>query len=726
MHFTDCGAVTSLWRYPFSSLGGEQRTALDIGPGGALGDRSHALVETSTGRTINPAEQRWQGAPRILSRLGRSGPELSFDGQTWADPDSAEARAALAALFGTLVEARPYGRGASHRYGLSPLHLVSLQALASLRRLLPQARIDERRFRPNILLDLPNTLDTLPEYALIGQEFQIGSVRLRGVQKAGRCSFTTLEQMGLPLDRSVLQTLLTAFDRDFGLYCEVVTGGTIAMGDRVLLPVPEARRVVIVGAGQAGAAAARALRDEGFDGEIALVGEETRAPYERPPLSKSMAREERSAAVLSVEEAASLNITLSLGDEVLRIDRLARRVETREGQVLGYDRLILATGGAGRRLPGIARGHGRVLGLRTAEDAEALRRQLGAARSVFVLGNGWLGLELAASLRAQGLGVTLFGRQGQVCPRALPPVVAEVVAAWQCEAGVDLRLGTEPAFFEHADHVEARLGAEVLTADLLVVAIGMVPRDGLARQAGLTCRDGVVTTEDGATEDPCVFAVGDVSRQPMAGQSLRVESWHNANEQAARAARAILGLAQPGPALPRFWSEQGGHTLHIAGLPRPEACPTLSEPGYWEFDGFAIGIDQPLRVHRFAQIRPEVAPSTAAPLPPEGARRHPLGPVELAEGAMMRLTVAPLGELVLARSGGHLHAVAERCPHSAASLAEGMISGGRITCPLHFAEFDLRDGTQHQAPRGCPKLATWTVTEAEGQAWIWVQEAPAP
>lgn len=200
MKISEIGAVTSLWRYPVSSLGGERKTSIKVGLGGIVGDRSHGVADVETGHVINPAQRQWQCAPQMLSRLGLGEtPEVSCDGINWVPGDDPSGKAALEHAFGRPVHLRPYGARqdethTTHRYKLSPVHLISLQALAALRKLLPDSHIDERRFRPNIVVDLPfGTDNPPPEYLLLGREFQIGALRLRGVQKAGRCSFTTLK-----------------------------------------------------------------------------------------------------------------------------------------------------------------------------------------------------------------------------------------------------------------------------------------------------------------------------------------------------------------------------------------------------------------------------------------------------------------------------------------------------------------------------------------------------
>lgn len=739
----EIGAVTTLWRYPVSSLGGEQMLTLRLAPAGADGDRTHALVDIETGKPIDPAKRRWQFAPRLLARVGsKPMPELSFDGCDWFRHDNDAAFERLSDAFQAIVELRPYGGTVSeglteHRYKLAPVHLLSTQALADMRRRLPESHIDERRFRPNLVVDFPHSIgQTPPEYELIGQEFRVGSVRLRGVRKAGRCSFTTLQQAGLPEDREVLKTLVSDYERDFGIYCEVLDEGLISVGDRLTLPKPAEvpNSIVIVGAGQAAASASQTLRECGFHGSIKVFGNEKLAPYERPALSKSLGYQEDAHQTchfaLPAAEAAARNIDLHLDETVVQIDRTARLVLTGSGDRYRYDRLIIATGGSARTIPKLNRGHGRIFSLRTSDDALRIQQAVRGAQSVFVLGAGWLGLELAAAARQQGKDVTLFGRHDQVCPRVLPKPVAEVVETWHREQGVRLQLACDPNFTEHSDYVEARIGSERMQADMLILAIGIVPNDNLARQAGLDCDDGILTDQNGATRDPFVFAVGDVARQDLVfgHAKVRLESWQNANDQAARAAHAVLDLPAPDADVPRFWSEQFGHTVHIAGLPDASDLPVSTSPHFWEYRDFAIGIDQPMRVHQFANRQTDgrvvsgiaAAPDEAAPIPSGSLKYELEGVVDLPEGELRPTSVEGVGDLLVTRLGNRLLAFSEQCPHASASLAEGIVDGFRVICPLHFAEFDMRDGTAHRAPAGCPKLQTFSVTMEDGKAFLWV------
>lgn len=725
-HLTMTGRVSDLWRYPVSSLAGERPDTLDLTPQGVAGDRTHGLFDVETDQAIYPAKDtRWNAAPLIHARRQGNDVQLSIDGANWYGADDPLILDRIGAILGRPVRLREYGDETRHgpagpRYKAEPIHLISRQALATLQAALPETRLNERRFRPNIVVDLPDSPDGIPEYRLIGQEFTIGGLRLRGTEPCVRCGFTSLRQPGLPEDPRVLRTLVKEFERNFGIYCEVLEPGRIAVGDPLSAVLPAARppAVVIVGAGQAGAMAARHLRQHGFQGPIRLVGDERHIPYERPPLSKSLHGDAAPVPVLTAAEAASLDIDLHLQAAAAAIDPARRMVELADGTALSYGHLILATGGLARRMPGLDRGFGRVHALRTLDDAQALGRTLGSASRVFVHGGGWIGMELAAVARQAGCQVTLFARSDRLAPRVLPPAVSAHLADLHRAQGVDLRLGTSPQFRETGDHVLCRLDGTEMTADLLVVAIGMIANDGLARRAGIACRDGVLTDACGATSDPHVLAIGDVSRQPCGDGAMRIESWQNANLQAERAALTILGrqadLGQP----LSFWSEQFGRRLQIAGLPDPSAplrdLSGTPERPFWDYGRFAVGVDCPDRISRFLRERRGRTGVPAAAPPPDVASDapvHSIPRIGLAEEAMQRVEVEGLGPILLIRLEGRLHAVDDTCPHATASLAEGFVEEGRIVCPLHFAEFDLTDGTPHNAPAGCPRLACYAVEE---------------
>ncbi|WP_395703461.1 NAD(P)/FAD-dependent oxidoreductase [Aquabacterium sp.] len=338
----------------------------------------------------------------------------------------------------------------------------------------------------------------------------------------------------------------------------------------------DTRSFVIVGAGQAGRWLALTLRAEGFAGRIVWFGEEAHAPYDRPPLSKAVLKGEVPAAQLALiapEAFAALQVDWRPGQRVTAIDRTAREVISATGERVRYDTLFLANGGHARMLPGLPP-HPRVLSLRTYEDAQAIKQQIGAAQQVLVLGGGWIGLEVAASARQQGKAVTVLEAAPRLCIRTVPACISEHLQALHAAQGVTLRLGCAVEAVDASDRGVTVLlaGGERLSGDCLVVGIGLVANDALAREAGLATANGVLTDASGRTEDPAIYAVGDVANALRPdGQRLRIESWENAQRQAVAAAKAALGLAHDpaadGP--PWFWSDQYEHNLQLLGQPLP-------------------------------------------------------------------------------------------------------------------------------------------------------------
>lgn len=732
------GTVEALWRYPVSSVCGERLQHAEFTEAGPVGDRLFGIFDAETHEIVFPSRQKhWNLAPLVSARLDHDDKlQMSLDEENWHDPDDVRFQQELGELFGRPVTVVRYGaeldgQSAKPRYQHSPIHLLSRQSIEALKRLLPESVIDERRFRPNVLVDFEGSAATSPEYGLLGKEFRIGTLRLRGTRECGRCSFTTLAQLGLPEDRSVLRALISKFEKNFGIYCDVLDKGTMETGDEVSIAIPaeQEKTVLIVGAGQAGGMAAKNLRDLGHVGPISMFGDERHTPYERPPLTKPAKTPGPDFAltkVLSGAEAVDLGVDIHLDETIVHIDRASRTIETATGAKHAFDCLILATGGSPRRLSRVSRGFNRVHTIRTANDAMALQAAIGSATRIFVVGGGWLGLEIAAMARSASIAVDLFARDARLCSRTLPAAVGDFLAEAHRANGVELHLLSEPAFVETPDGVEASLDGWRAHADLLVVAIGIHPNDHLARLSGLDTKDGILTDENGATSDPAIFAIGDVSRQRSGAfpEGIRVESWQNANEQALRAARAILGLEQLQPAIPRFWSEQYDFNLQIAGMPDASAVPLAvdgSDNPLWTFENFVIGVNRTRDVHRFAQAlasSSSVEATITHELPePQGETvRQLLGDdIQMADGEIRRISFAATGDLALVRQGDRYFAVEDRCPHAEASLSEGFVESGRIVCPLHFAEFDLVHGAVSNAPKGCPNARTFRV-EAVGSS----------
>ena len=389
--------------------------------------------------------------------------------------------------------------------------------------------------------------------------------------------------------------------------------------------------VVIIGAGQAGVQVALSLRQKGHTGGITLIGDEAHLPYQRPPLSKAYLKGEMARDSLTLRPADALvgqEIALSLGVKAIGIDRAGHLVIT-DGEPVRYDRLVLATGTRpreltlpGANLPGL-------FSLRGIEDADALAKALNAARMVVVIGGGFIGLEVAATARAKGLGVTVVEAAPRVMARAVAPVVSSWFEAMHRSMGTTVLTGTGVAAIEGTAGVEAvtLLDGTRLPADLVPVGIGAVPNAELAQAAGLPCPNGIEVDALGRTADPAIFAVGDCSLHPnpYAGGPFRLESVQNAIDQAKAVAGAILDDAAPYDAVPWFWSDQGAAKLQTTGLPiNAEAHVLRGGPDQGRFTVFhlkagriiaADSVNMPadhMAARRLVAARAVIAPETLA------------------------------------------------------------------------------------------------------------------
>ncbi|MFF4648985.1 NAD(P)/FAD-dependent oxidoreductase [Streptomyces sp. NPDC001380] len=324
-------------------------------------------------------------------------------------------------------------------------------------------------------------------------------------------------------------------------------------------------RIVIVGAGVAGAQTAAALRGHGWTGRVTLLGDEPHAPYDRPPLSKDVLLGKADSTTLDLDWAA-LDVELLTGHRALRLEGADRTVLTDAGPV-PYDRLVAATGASAAPLPG-ALGVPGVHLLRTVDDALALRAALRPGTRVVVVGAGWIGAETATAARALGCEATVVEAAAEPLAGALPAEVGRLTRAWYDAAGVDLRTGApvadvEPGAVHLADGTR-------LDADAVVVGVGARPATGWLGDSGAALGDdGAVLTDDRLrTTLPGVHAVGDCASFPSAryGARLTVQHWDNAVQAARTAAADLLGLdVPPYDPVPYFWSEQFGRTVQYAG-----------------------------------------------------------------------------------------------------------------------------------------------------------------
>ena len=321
---------------------------------------------------------------------------------------------------------------------------------------------------------------------------------------------------------------------------------------------------VIVGASLAGANAAQALRAEGYAGPVTLIGAEPDRPYERPPLSKDFLMGKTGRDKMFVHPAewySEHEVELRLGTTVTAIDPGAHQISLADGERIGYDRLLLATGAAPRRIEVPGADLDGVHYLRTVGDSERLRAAFAQAGRVVVIGAGWIGLEAAAAAREAGRDVTVLEMAELPLLRVLGREVAEVFAGLHAEHGVDLRFGVQVAEITGAGGSVAgvRLAdGTVVPADVVVVGVGAVPNTGLAEAAGIATDNGVVTDAGLRTSAPDVFAAGDVASafHPRFGRHVRVEHWDNAIHQAKAAGQAMTGRQVSYDRLPYFFTDQ--------------------------------------------------------------------------------------------------------------------------------------------------------------------------
>lgn len=338
------------------------------------------------------------------------------------------------------------------------------------------------------------------------------------------------------------------------------------------------RGFVIVGAGLAGAKAAEALREKGFDGRITLLGTEAHRPYERPPLSKEHLLGNASEEKIFVHPQtwyAEHDVDLRLETTVTALDRQAHEVVTATGERIAYDRLLLATGSSPRRLAVPGADLEGVLYLRTLDDNARIKQSLVSGAQVVIVGGGWIGLETASAARAAGAQVTILEMAELPLLRVLGPTIAAVFADLHRDHGVDLRTSVGVSSLRAGG--SGAVGAVVLDdgseieADTVIVGVGITPNVGLAAESGLDVDDGVAVDEHLRTSDPDVFAAGDVANayHPVLGRRLRVEHWANALNQPAVAADAMTGGDLVYDRLPYFFSDQYDLGMEYVGYVAP-------------------------------------------------------------------------------------------------------------------------------------------------------------
>lgn len=352
--------------------------------------------------------------------------------------------------------------------------------------------------------------------------------------------------------------------------------------------------MVIVGAGLAGLTVAEALRAEGYEGAVTLLGDEAYGPYHRPPLSKGYLlgeAQEQQLHMRAPELLAKKNITLKVGAAVTAIDRGAKRVTLADGTTLAYEGLALCTGSRLRTLALAGADALGVVGLRTLDDAKGIVSAMDAAQHVVVIGGGFIGLEVAAAARKKDKAVTVLEAADRLMARVVAPRVSQFYLDLHRAHGVDVVLGAMVSELVVAQGriaaVRTRDGRE-FPADLAVVGIGILPHAEVAAAAGLECNGGIVVDACSRTSDPLIVAAGDCTARRMDdGSWRRLESIQNAVEQAKSAAAALLGKERAFTAAPWFWSDQYDVKLQMVGLTAGfDQVATRGDPADKKFSAF--------------------------------------------------------------------------------------------------------------------------------------------
>lgn len=336
----------------------------------------------------------------------------------------------------------------------------------------------------------------------------------------------------------------------------------------------EIKRIIIIGAGQAGGETAQRLRQGGFTGDITLIGEEPAAPYQRPPLSKAYLKGDIDMERLLLRPPSVYveeNVTLLTRLRAVWIDRANKKVRVEGGRELPYDALVLATGAKPRKLPLVGADLDGVHLFRTAGDVDAIKPRFVEGAKLVVIGAGYIGLEVAAVARQRGLNVTVIETAVRPLARVTSPEVAGFFLDEHTRQGVRFVLGGQPAVIKGQERVTGVAltdGAE-LPADIVISGIGITPDIALAEQCGLKVENGITTDRQCRTSDPNIFAIGDCAARPMQHfeqRMCRLESVHNAVEGAKIVAAVISGGKEHTEEAPWFWSDQYDLKLQIAGL----------------------------------------------------------------------------------------------------------------------------------------------------------------
>jgi len=521
------------------------------------------------------------------------------------------------------------------------------------------------------------------------------------------------------------------------------------------------RQIVLIGAGQASASAARTLRKLEFPGDIVIVGDEAHAPYQRPPLSKEFLQGVSGPDDLwsaSLDWYSDHNVKLQLGTRALRADKASREVELDTGARLKAESILIATGGQARKFPGAASES--LLYLRTLEDAKRLRERIRPGCRVLIVGAGFIGSEIAASARALGAEVTMLEMLKSPLERVLGETLGSVCAAIHWENGVDLRCGVAIKSIADAGRgvlVETHDG-QTFAGDVAVVGIGIVPNVDFAKATEITVGNGIRVDEFCRTTAAGIYAAGDVANHyhPLFDQRMRVEHFDNATRQGAAAAMNMLGIRTPYDDPHWFWSDQYGHSLQYVGHAtawdqvvirgsmddrdfiafylnrgRIAAAFALNRGGdiltvkallaaKVEVDPQTLH-DEEVDLGEWVPGQPSVADAAGDAL--EAARDgdfiRTARSGQVPEGWVRRFVVAGT-EVAVARTGGKVYALHNLCTHLACHLSAGRVEKDGLTCLCHGSIFDLATGAPVNPPATRP-VKTYPVRESDGYIYVAVK-----
>ena len=333
------------------------------------------------------------------------------------------------------------------------------------------------------------------------------------------------------------------------------------------------KNLVIVGGGQSAAQCVLTLKRNDFKTKITLISEEKHIPYQRPPLSKEYLSDEvtlERVYMKSKEFYDQNNVEIISSTKVIAIDRNKKSLTLSNTENLQYENLVLATGSRVRKLEVEGSHLSNINYLRTIEEADQLKKYFKLGKKLVVIGAGYIGLEVAAAAIKKGLGVTVIEMDDRVMNRTVDPIISKYFDSLHRSKGAEIILNAALERFEGRKEVEKVIcsNGKILEADGVVVGVGIIPNQEIAKSAGLKCNNGIVVDKFGRTEDPFIFACGDCTNHPnpSLNKNLRLESVHNALEQAKTVAFSLIGKPEKYDQIPWFWSDQYEEKLQIVGL----------------------------------------------------------------------------------------------------------------------------------------------------------------